>query len=130
MEDIRLPTAELELDGKIYKLRCNNNVLADVQQAFGSMREALATGHSLWTAQHFLAAMLNDCADENGWSERFTPRDVGRRIPPARMREIERTVMSLVAAAFEDAETGSESPQDAPEGAEASQPCGDGEKNA
>lgn len=103
MEDIRLKTADLEIGGKTYTLRCNNNVLADVQEAFGSMSEALSGRHGIRTAMTFLAAMLNDDADLQGWPERFTARTVGRMIPPAEMTQLEATVMELVASAFEAA---------------------------
>lgn len=80
MSDIRLEEKPFELDGKTYKLRCNMNVLADVQEAYnGDFTEALSGKSTLRSALCFLAAMLNDYADEQGWQERFTAKQLGRR---------------------------------------------------
>lgn len=80
MSDIRLEEMPFELDGKTYKLRCNMNVLADVQEAFdGDFTEALSEKNTLKSTLIFLAAMLNDYADDMGWEERFTARQLGRR---------------------------------------------------
>lgn len=84
MADIRLPTMPFELDGKTYILRCNMNVLADVEQMHdGSLMEALSQPGVLTTSKEFLAAMLNDYAEEQGWEERFTPKSLGRLLPPS-----------------------------------------------
>ena len=80
MSDIRLEEVPFELDGKTYKLRCNMNVLADVQEAYnGDFTEALSGNSTLRSALCFLAAMLNDYADEQGWQERYTAKQLGRR---------------------------------------------------
>lgn len=80
MADIRLEEVPFELDGKTYKLRCNMNVLADVQEQFnGDFTEALSGKNTLRSSLCFLAAMLNDYADEQGWQERFTDKQLGRR---------------------------------------------------
>lgn len=85
MSDIRLQTTPLELNGKTYLLRCNFNVLADVQQAFGGdFLAAMADDNSFRAVTEFAAAMVNDYADEMGWSERYTARQMGRLLP---MRE-------------------------------------------
>lgn len=80
--DIRLQQEPLEIGGKTYMLRCNFNVLADVQEAFdGDFLAALDSAHSYRGVLEFIAAMLNDYADEKGWPERFTTRQVGRILP-------------------------------------------------
>lgn len=80
MKDIRLEELPFELDGKTYKLRCNMNVLADVQEAFdGDFTAALSGKNTLKSTLIFLAAMLNDYADDMGWEERFTARQLGRK---------------------------------------------------
>lgn len=80
MSDIRLEEMPFEVDGKTYKLRCNMNVLADVQEAFdGDFTEALSGKNTLKSSLVFLAAMLNDYADEMGWEERFTAKQLGRK---------------------------------------------------
>lgn len=79
--DIRLQEERYEIDGKTYVLRCNMAVIADVQEAFGGSISA-ATGDraSLRSKLTFLAAMLNDYADEQGWEARYNWRQLGRRI--------------------------------------------------
>lgn len=80
MRDIRLEEMPFEIGGKTYKLRCNFNVLADVQEAFDGDFTAALNGKSVMkSALTFLAAMLNDYADEQGWDEHFTPRSIGRQ---------------------------------------------------
>lgn len=82
MTDIRLEELPFEMDGKVYKLRCNMNVLADVQDAFGGAIAGALTGENVnRSVMEFLAAMLNDYADEQGWPERFTARQLGRKLP-------------------------------------------------
>lgn len=94
--DVRLHSLPFELDGRVYQLRCNMNVLADVQIAYnGNLAPALNDKGTLRSVLEFLAAMLNDYADEQGWfdtatpeglptepvlSKRFTARALGRRL--------------------------------------------------
>lgn len=79
MSDIRLEEVPFEINGKTYKLRCNMNVLADVQEAYnGDFYNALSEKNTLKSTLTFLAAMLNDYADEMGWEERYTPKQLGR----------------------------------------------------
>lgn len=79
MPDIRLKVLPFELEGKTYLLRCNFNVLADVQAACGGdLLSLLNSPANLATVREFLPAMLNDYADEMGWPERFTARQLGR----------------------------------------------------
>lgn len=77
--DIRLEQMPFEVNGKTYQLRCNMNVLAEVQEQFeGDFVNALDGKTTMKSALAFLAAMLNDYADEKGWEERFTPKSLGR----------------------------------------------------
>ena len=77
--DIRLESLPFEVNGKTYQLRCNMNVLADVQELYeGDFVNALDGKATMKSALTFLAAMLNDYADEKGWEERFTARSLGR----------------------------------------------------
>lgn len=81
MSDIRLESMPFEIGGKKYLLRCNMNVLADVQEAFGGdFASALDGKSTMKSVLTFLAAMLNDYADEQGWEEHFTVRSLGRHI--------------------------------------------------
>lgn len=95
--DIRLDSLPFDFDGRHYVLRCNMNVLADVQIAYkGDLTPALNDKGTLRSALEFLAAMMNDYADEQGWFEpgttpqgyecapelakRFSARSLGRRL--------------------------------------------------
>jgi len=99
MRDIRLEEVPFEFDGKRYLLRCNMNVLADVQEAYGgSIGEALDGKNPLKSVTEFLAAMLNDYADEQGWPERWTAKQVGRKLSPRQIPKAE--IMSLVTRAI------------------------------
>ena len=81
MPDIRLKVLPFTLDGRVYLLRCNFNVLADVQAACGGdLLSLLNSPANLATVREFLPAMLNDYADEMGWPERFTARQLGRML--------------------------------------------------
>lgn len=81
MRDIRLEELPFELDGKTYLLRCNMNVLADVQEVFdGSIMDALAGGNPMQSVLEFTSAMLNDYADEMNWPERYTAKGLGRKL--------------------------------------------------
>lgn len=95
MTDIRLEEIPFELDGKTFRLRCNMNVLADVQEVFGGQISGALSGESpTRSVLEFLAAMLNDYADEMGWPERFTARQLGRRFPLYALRQVD--IMGLV----------------------------------
>lgn len=97
--DIRLKTTDFEWEGKTYRICCNMNVLADVQEAFdGDLDAAVSQRSSLRGVLTFLAAMLNDAADTNGEPERFTAREIGRKLPLARRLEVQRLVMDLFVA--------------------------------
>lgn len=96
MRDIRLEEIPFEYDGKTYQLRCNMNVLADVQAAFGgTISGALSGENPTQSVLEFLAAMLNDYADEKGWPERFTAKQIGRKLPMYAVKTLD--IMGLVA---------------------------------
>lgn len=81
MNDIRIEEVPFEIDGKEYRLRCNMNVLADVQAVYGGdFGKALSDHTSMASSLEFLAAMLNDYADEQGWKERWTAKQIGRKL--------------------------------------------------
>ena len=91
MSDLRLESMPFEFEGRRYLLRCNMNVLADVQEMNGGeISPALNGKRAHKSALQFLAAMMNDYADEQGWfdpapetgtpilEKPFTPRALGR----------------------------------------------------
>ena len=100
--DIRLQQEPFEINGKTYMLRCNFNVLADVQEAFdGDFLAALDSAHSYRGVLEFVAAMLNDYADEQGWPERFTGKQVGRFLPLNDINTWNMKVARLIFSAIE-----------------------------
>lgn len=122
MSDLRLREIPFELDGVSYTLRCNMNVLADVQEAYdGNLAPALSTRGTLRSALEFLAAMLNEDADQRGLFEpgvtpegnpcapeldkRFTARQLGRKLKREQIPMVE--IFQLVTAEL--------TPQRAPE---------------
>lgn len=108
--DVRLQEKPFRFDGKDFKLRCNMNVLADIQESYGGdFSAALRSTAALRTVHNFLTAMLNDYADEMGWPA-YTAKQVGRLLPadPASMKERNALVMGLVTAAI----TAEPSPED------------------
>lgn len=87
MSDIRMKEVPFEFEGRTYTLRCNMNVLADVQEAYnGDITPALSTRGTLRSSLEFLAAMLNEDADLRGLfasgelTKRFTARELGRKL--------------------------------------------------
>ena len=78
---LRLEQIPYEFEGKTYMLRCNMAVLEDIQDAHGgNLEEALDPDHAIHSAVEFLTAMLNDYADEQGWPERYTIKQVKRKL--------------------------------------------------
>lgn len=78
---LRLEQVPYEFEGKTYMLRCNMAVLEDIQEAHGGdLSEALDPDHAIHSATEFLTAMLNDYADEMGWPERYTVKQVKRKL--------------------------------------------------
>ena len=78
---LRLEQIPYEFEGKTYMLRCNMAVLEDIQDAHGgNLEEALDPDHAIHSAVEFLTAMLNDYADEMGWPERYTIKQVKRKL--------------------------------------------------
>lgn len=79
--DLRLQELDFDFDGRRYKLRCNMNVLADVQEDFGGvLTPAVSGGAAMKSTLSFLAAMLNDYAEDMGWPERYTRRELGKKL--------------------------------------------------
>lgn len=109
--DVRPKTLPFQHEGKTYILRCNMAVLADVQEENGGrFSPALSGKRGMKTALQFLAAMMNDYADEQGWPERYTWRELGRVL---RFGELPSSkIMELVRDALTPPESASESTQE------------------
>lgn len=96
MDDIRLKTADVTIGGYTYKISCNMNVLADVQEIYnGDMRKAL-NDSSAKGIRNFLTAMINDARDSLG-KEPLTNKQIGREISFNSAKEI---VLPLILSAF------------------------------
>ena len=79
--DVRLKTTPFDFDGKTFHLCCNMNVLAEVQEAYnGNLLAALKNPGSLKSSMIFLAAMMNDYAEDQGWPERYSAKQIGRKL--------------------------------------------------
>ena len=104
MRDIRMEELPFAFGGKLFQLRCNMNVLADVQGLYnGSISEALSGDNPMQSVLEFTAAMLNDYADEKGWPERYTAKDVGRKLTFGDLPM--RDIMGLVTRAMTPADS-------------------------
>ena len=87
--DLRQKELPFVFEGRTYKLRCNMAVLADVQEASGGRISASLSGKAgLKSSLMYLAAMMTDYADEQGWTGEdgmpltFTWRALGRALRP------------------------------------------------
>ena len=79
MSRLKMEEVPFEMNGKTYILRCNMAVLEEVQEAFdGDIIKAMENQNG--SVCVFLAAMLNDYADEQGWPERYSVKDVKRKV--------------------------------------------------
>lgn len=106
METTKWKTVDYELDGRKYRLMCNMNVLADVQDEYnGNLVQALNAVHGLKSTLVFLAAMLTDAADtqgitdENGLPLRFTRKQLGRKLTMHQTLEAGTRIYPLIQAA-------------------------------
>lgn len=99
MRDIRLEELPFEFEGKRFLLRCNMNVLADVQELHGgTISEAMSSEKAMSSMMEWLAAMMNDYADEQGWPERYTAKSLGRKVSLAMVKALD--IMGLVTRAL------------------------------
>ena len=107
--DLRQKEAPFQFRGKEYKLRCNFNVLMDVTEMHdGELPDIFDKSSRLRTMRDYLAAMINDYADEMGWPERVTPKELGRELG-ADVAVMTSVVLGLVLGAlYEQREEGEE----------------------
>lgn len=109
---IRLKTKTLELDGRIFELCCNFNVIADIEELYGGLGNLLRSERGMSSTRTILACMMNDYADRMGWDIKYTPKDVGRLLgaSPAAIRKVSADVRELLldAIAAPDADSPSQ----------------------
>lgn len=111
METTRLKTVDYEFEGRKYRLVCNMNVLAPVQEAYdGNLLRALARRHGIKSTLQFLAAMLTEAArkqritDDDGLPLQFTAEQLGETLSWNETMEAGAKIWPLVEAAFWSAE--------------------------
>lgn len=101
MGDIRLKKSKIEYRGKTYTLTVNMNVLADLQELHdGDLSEVLTGKRSMKTVLEITAAAMNDFADENGWEDRVTARELGRSLSAKEFKDICEPMVDLLIAAI------------------------------
>ena len=95
---LKLEEIPFKFEGKTYQLRFNMAVLEEVQEENGGdLFEVLTSDNAVRSALVFLTAMLNDYADEQGWPERWTRKQVGRKLQMSYLKDgLIPTVMGLV----------------------------------
>mgnify|MGYP006962941435 CR=1 FL=1 len=110
-EDIKPREVAWRFDGRDWVLRCNNNVLAEVQEINGGdLRPILSTKRTMKSVLQLLAAMLNDYADEMRWVDdegfaiRYTEKQLGRRLSFATQNRLSPDIMRMTILAVRDAE--------------------------
>lgn len=107
METTKLPTLDYEFEGKTYRLVCNMNVIAPVQEAYeGNLMRALEQRHSIRSILQFLAAMLTEAArkqkitGDNGLPLKFTAEQLGETLSWTETMEVGTKIWPLVESAF------------------------------
>lgn len=110
MEDIKPREVAWRFDGRDWVLRCNNNVLAEVQEINGGeFSPILSRKRTLKSVLQLLAAMLNDYADEQKWVDekgfaiRYTEKQIGRRLSYDTVDRLAPDIMRMTILAVRDA---------------------------
>ena len=119
METTRLKTVDYEFEGRKYRLECNMNVIAYVQDEYdGNLFQALDRIHGIKSTLAFLAGMLTDAADsqgikdENGLPLVFTRKQLGRKLTLQQTVEAGKLIYPLVRAEVVRQEDAGETPQE------------------
>lgn len=110
MEDVKPREVAWRFDGRDWVLRCNNNVLAEVQEINGGeFSPILSRKRTLKSILQLLAAMLNDYADEQKWVDekgfaiRYTEKQIGRRLSYDTVDRLAPDIMRMTILAVRDA---------------------------
>ncbi len=119
METTKLQTIDYEFEGRVYRLECNMNVIASVQDEYdGNLFQALDRIHGIKSTLAFLAGMLTDAADsqgikdENGLPLVFTRKQLGRKLTLQQTVEAGKLIYPLVRAEVVRQEAAGETPQE------------------
>ncbi len=107
--DVRQKEAPFKFRGREYRLRCNFNVLAEVtERNGGELPDIFDKASRLRVVRDYLAAMLNDYADEQGWAERVTPAQLGRELDGGLAAVLSPVIELVLGALYVPAEEGGE----------------------
>lgn len=120
METTKLETVDYEFEGRVYRLTCNMNAIAYVQDEYeGNLLQALDRIHGIKSTLAFLAGMLTDAADtqgikdENGLPLVFTRKQLGRKLTLSQTIEAGKLIYPLVwAEVVEKNQAGKEQKED------------------
>lgn len=120
METTKLKTIDYEFEGRVYRLSCNMNVIAYVQEEYdGNLFQALDRVRGIKSTLTFLSGMLTDAADsqgikdENGLPLVFTRKQLGRKLSLTQTIEAGKLIYPLVRAEImKETETDENAPDD------------------
>ena len=120
METTKFDFVDYEFEGRTYRLVCNMNVAAYVQDEYdGNLLQALDRIHGIKSTLAFLAGMLTDAADtqgikdENGLPLVFTRKQRGRKLTLSQTIEAGKLIYPLVwAEVVEKNQAGKEQKED------------------
>lgn len=120
METTKFDFIDYEFEGRTYRLVCNMNVAAYVQDEYdGNLLQALDRIHGIKSTLAFLAGMLTDAADtqgikdENGLPLVFTRKQLGRKLTLSQTIEAGKLIYPLVwAEVVEKNQAGKEQKED------------------
>lgn len=100
--DMRLKELAIWLDGQRYVLRCNMNVLAELQEACDGLGSLLESKMGLRSFNRLVAAMVNEAADSAGLDVRYTDKEIGRKLGWKDFQRYKDDVFALFIAAISD----------------------------
>lgn len=120
METTKFDFVDYEFEGRTYRLVCNMNATAYVQDEYdGNLLQALDRIHGIKSTLAFLAGMLTDAADtqgikdENGLPLVFTRKQLGRKLTLSQTIEAGKLIYPLVwAEVVEKNQAGKEQKED------------------
>ncbi len=120
METTKFDFVDYEFEGRTYRLVCNMNAVAYVQDEYdGNLLQALDRIHGIKSTLAFLAGMLTDAADtqgikdENGLPLVFTRKQLGRKLTLSQTIEAGKLIYPLVwAEVVEKNQAGKEQKED------------------
>lgn len=119
METTKIKTVDYEFEGRTYRLTCNMNAIAYVQDEYdGNLVQALDRIHGIKSTLAFLAGMLTDAADsqgikdENGLPLVFTRKQLGRKLTLQQTVEAGKLIYPLVRTEVMRQEDAGETPQE------------------